>query len=247
MADETGNKGRRRVTIVGGDGAAGAAISSTADDIAYIAPMAAFLAFTWLGTQWRELYPLTYTLKTLLVAAMLVYFRRRYTPICWTSLWLGAVVGAVVVVQWVGMELFILKHWPNYPRMSRGVDYVPFEHFHSPAAAWGFIAIRWAGASLLVPFMEELFWRDFLWRSVSAPDDFKRVEVGRWNALAFVVVAVAFGAGVHIEWITAIVCGLIYGLLLVKTRSLGACIIAHGVTNFLLGLYVVVTHDWRFW
>jgi hypothetical protein len=34
---------------------------------------------------------------------------------------------------------------------------------------------------------------------------------------------------------------------LLKTRSLGPCIIAHGVTNFLLGAYVLWRHDWYFW
>jgi len=37
------------------------------------------------------------------------------------------------------------------------------------------------------------------------------------------------------------------GGLLVFTRSLGACILMHGVTNFLLGAYVLWTHDWKFW
>jgi membrane protease YdiL (CAAX protease family) len=48
-------------------------------------------------------------------------------------------------------------------------------------------------------------------------------------------------------WPTAIVYGLLIGGLLVATRSLGACIIAHGVTNFLLGAYVLVTQDWKYW
>ena len=37
------------------------------------------------------------------------------------------------------------------------------------------------------------------------------------------------------------------GALLVYTKSLGACIIAHAVTNLLLALYVLKTHDWAFW
>ena len=63
---------------------------------------------------------------------------------------------------------------------------------------------------------------------------------------AFVIVTLAFSS-VHIQWMTAIVWGAMIALLLVKTRSLGACIIAHGVTNLLLGIYVLCTHDWAFW
>ena len=47
--------------------------------------------------------------------------------------------------------------------------------------------------------------------------------------------------------IPAIVWGLLIAVLLVRTRSLGACIVAHAVTNFLLGAYVLYTREWFFW
>jgi hypothetical protein len=120
-------------------------------------------------------------------------------------------------------------------------------HFHDDGMRNAFIAVRLIGAVLVVPVMEELFWRDFLWRSILAPNDFKMAAVGEWSLSAFLIVAAMFGAGVHIEWATAIVWGLMIGLLLVWTRSLGACIICHGVTNLLLGAYVLYTGDWAFW
>jgi hypothetical protein len=207
--------------------------------------MGVFLLLTWVGDQLPALYPWTYPVKTVLTAWLLWKLWRHYTPIRWTWLWLGLVFGVVGVVQWVGMEQFILTHWPNYPHMSHDV-FVPPEHYHG-AALWAFIGVRWAGASLVVPVMEELFWRDFLWRMILAPNDFKLAAVGEWDWKTFVIVAVAFGAGVHIEWITAIVWGAIIGLLLVWTRSLGACIVAHAVTNFLLGAYVLYSGQWHFW
>lgn len=220
--------------------------STRADDVAYVLPMAIFLAFTWAGGNWPAFYPLSYVLKTLIVAGVLAAGWKRYTKIRWDYWWLGAIVGVLVVFQWVGMEKLILHLWPGYPRMSHDA-YVPAEHFKSTGMMWAFIAVRWAGASLLVPVMEELFWRDYLWRTLLAPNDFKMAGIGEWEAKAFLIVAIAFGAGVHIEWMTAIVCGLIYGALLVRTRSLGAVIVAHGVTNFLLGAYVLAYKDWAFW
>jgi membrane protease YdiL (CAAX protease family) len=50
-----------------------------------------------------------------------------------------------------------------------------------------------------------------------------------------------------VQIVTALVWGLMIGWLLVRTKSLGACIVMHGVTNFLLGAYVLYTHDWYFW
>jgi len=216
------------------------------DDIAYVLPMAAFLAFTWAGGEWPQTYAWTYAIKTGVTALLLWIFWDRYTPIRWNAAWLGVVLGVAGVVQWVGMEHVILHYWPNYPRLSHPV-YIPSEHFDAAWKADLFIAVRWGGASLLVPVMEELFWRDFLWRTLLAPNDFKLAAVGEWSWGALLGVAVAFGAGVHVEWMTAIVWGLMIGMLLVWTRSLGACIVMHAVTNFLLGAYVLYSHQWQFW
>ena len=205
--------------------------TSRLDDLAYVLPMGVFLAFTALGGHDASLYPFSYVAKTILTALVLILMRRRYTPISWKYSWLGILVGIMGLVQWVGMEKLIGAY---YPKMSHDI-FDPTQVFSSPANRWAFIAVRWAGASLLVPVMEEFFWRDYLWRTLLAPNDFKLAEVGEWDLKTFLIVAIIFGAGVHVEWLTAIVYGLLIGVLLVKTRSLGACIIAHGVTNFLLG------------
>lgn len=216
------------------------------DDLAYLLPMGVFLAFTWAGGQWQRFYIPSYVLKTLFAAVLLALLWRHYTKVRWTYWWLGIVMGVIGVVQWVAMEKGILRLFPNYPRVT--VESFNPEHaFAAPWQMWAFIAVRWAGASLVVPVMEELFWRDFLWRSIVAPGDFRLAEVGEWDGgKAFLFVSLLF-CTVHIQWMTAIVWGMLVGLLLVVTRSLGACMIMHGVTNFLLGLYVLWTKDWYFW
>jgi CAAX prenyl protease-like protein len=217
------------------------------DDVAYMLPMGAFLLFTWAGGQWPSLFVASYVAKTFIAALLLVVLWRHYTPIRWNYWWLGILMGVVGVVQWVGMEKGLLHVWPNYPRIEGGEPFDPTRAFASPATMWGFIAIRWAGASLVVPVMEELFWRDYLWRTIAAPADFKLARIGEWDrGIPLVAVSVLFCL-VHHEWMTAIVWGLMVGGLLAYTRSLGACILMHGVTNFLLGAYVLRTHDWKFW
>jgi CAAX prenyl protease-like protein len=112
---------------------------------------------------------------------------------------------------------------------------------------YAFVAIRLIGAVLVVPVMEELFWRDFLWRQILAPNDFKLAHVGEWSWAPFLGVSVAFAVVHGNWWLTSIVWGLMIAGLLVYTKSLGACIIAHAVTNLLLGAYVLRTRDWAFW
>ncbi len=219
--------------------------SRIGDEGAYVLPMAVFLAFTFAAGQWHSFFPLSYILKTFAAGMLLVAFRKHYTKISWDYAILGLIIGVLGVVQWVGMEKLLLHFWPNYPRPSSDI-FNPFADIESRTLLWIFIPFRLLGPVIVVPFMEELFWRDFLWRTVAAPNDFKIFPIGGWDGRAFIIVTLAF-ATVHIQWLTAIVWGVMIALLLIRTRSLGACIIAHGVTNLLLGVYVLATHDWAFW
>lgn len=210
--------------------------------------MALFLAFTQVGISWPSLYVASYMAKTFTVPIALYLAWPSFTKIRWNYWWLGVLVGILGVFQWVGMEKLLLHHTPSWTHMKVdwGNIFDPYTHFHNSAQMWTFISLRWACATLVVPVMEELFWRDFLWREILAPNDFKLADIGEWDWWAFLFVAGLF-ATVHIQWLTAFVWGLMIGLLLLRTKSIGACIIAHGVTNFLLGAYVLWTHDWYFW
>lgn len=226
------------------------AAAGISDYWAYLLPMGVFMALTYVGTVDKSYFPAAYVAKTILVALLLYALWPKYTRVRWDYWWAGVIVGIFGVVQWVGMEKLLMSQ-PSlfWTRMSRDVAadaFKPFEFFASPAAAWSFIALRWAGASLVVPVMEELFWRDFLWRSIIAPNDFKLATVGEYERNAFWLVPIFF-ATVHVQWLTAIVWALMIAVLLVRTKSLGACMIAHGTTNFLLGAYVLITHEWFFW
>jgi CAAX prenyl protease-like protein len=158
---------------------------------------------------------------------------------------LGAIVGVGGNLQRVGMQLLLQKYFAFF--RPSGEAFNPFEHFSNAAMRDAFIGVRMVGAVLVVPVMEELFWRDFLWRQILAPNDFKLAAVGEWSLSALLIVSVAF-ATVHGNWwLTAIVWGLMVGGLLAYTKSLGACIVAHATTNLLLAIYVLVSHDWAFW
>jgi uncharacterized protein len=228
---------------------------SVDDDLAYILPMAVFCAITALQAMGPNWIAPCYTIKTLLVPFLLIILWPKFDKIRWTHWQWGAVMGVVGVVQWVVMgkamlkldlfnRLFILAGY--HPSTAAPVVWNPFDEIHSSPLAWSFIVVRLMGPTLLVPFVEELFWRDYLWRRIASPNDFRLVKLGEWDPLAFWLVPVFFMA-VHVQLVTAFVWGLMIGLLLLRTRSLGACIVMHGVTNFLLGVYVLITHDWYFW
>jgi CAAX prenyl protease-like protein len=111
--------------------------------------------------------------------------------------------------------------------------------------AWFFIVIRIAGSSLVVPPMEEVFYRSFLYRYIVKPD-FQTVSFRLFAWTPFLLSAVLFGS-THNEWLAAILCAFAYQGLVCWKQRLGDAITAHAITNFLLGLWVVWRAAWHFW
>jgi len=98
---------------------------------------------------------------------------------------------------------------------------------------------------VLVPVMEELFWRSFMMRWIDNPD-FEKVDPASVTPKAMVLSTLVFMLA-HTQWLGAIVAGLAYAWLYRYTRSLWAAILAHAVTNGVLGIWVVFRGAWQFW
>ncbi len=215
------------------------------DWLPYAAPMALFLLLTTVeGKAPLAWYVPLYALKAVLVTITLLYFsktwRRELTPNA-RVVPLAVAVGLAVFGEWI-----VLDQWIPYPHLGTRSAYNPFEAVANPAVRLGFLALRFYGLTVMVPVMEELFWRSFLLRFFTDLDDFKRVRLGDFSLMAFFLVALGFALA-HPEWLVAFVCAAAYALLLRATRSLFACVVAHGVTNLALGVYVVMTGAWKYW
>jgi CAAX protease family protein len=102
-----------------------------------------------------------------------------------------------------------------------------------------------AGAVLVVPVMEELFWRSFAMRWIQ-DHDFLAVPPSRVGLKALGIGAVLFGLEHHL-WFAGILAGLAYGWLYLRTGNLWVPILSHAVTNGLLGAWVLYTRSWEFW
>ena len=105
---------------------------------------------------------------------------------------------------------------------------------------WSLALMRLAGAALVVPLMEELFWR---WLEDA---DFLTVNPVRVGLRAVLLSSIVFGLE-HSQWAAGMLAGLVYGWLYVRSGNLWVPVAAHAVTNAGLGIWVLATGAWYFW
>lgn len=220
-----------------------------------IAPFSAYMAFVGIegGLRYaresgfytfseQSIYFL-YPIKVLVVICLLFYFRDNYSEINFRDFYdskkciLSLAAGFGVFILWINMD-WLLPGQEISPGFNPGI-------FSDDPARLVMIFTRIAGAALIVPIMEEIFWRSFLLRYIIS-SDFWKVPVGQFTWISFLVCAGLFGLEHHFI-IAGIMAGLVYSLLLYATKSIAQCILAHAVTNFALGIYVLQTGRWYFW
>lgn len=220
-----------------------------------VAPFALFMACVGLeeGGRFlieRGLLPLDqqdlqylYPLKIAAVALLLLRFARHYTELepkqlaNLRHLALSVGCGVVVFLLWIPLDIRL-----NPLGITGGFNPLLFQEGTERILM---IAARLAGAVLVVPLMEELFWRSFFIRYL-IDQDFTRVEIGRVTPAAFLITALLFGLE-HTLFLAGVMAGSAYTLLLIATRSVTHCVLAHAVTNLLLGIHVLATQQWQLW
>lgn len=186
----------------------------------------------------RWLYPLKASLVALALAVLWRHYAElRSYGLPFRHLLLSMIVGIVVLVLWVNLD----ASWMLIGEEGEG--YNPTNQ--AGRIDWLMVAFRVAGAMLVVPVMEELFWRSFLQRWVQQAD-FLALDPARIGLKALLIASALFAVE-HMQWFAGLIAGLAYGWLYIRTRNLWAPIISHAVTNGLLGAYVVATGQWSFW
>ncbi len=107
--------------------------------------------------------------------------------------------------------------------------------------------MRFLRLVIVVPLLEEIFWRAFLLRYL-INEQFDTVPFGTYGLAANALVALGFMfEHAWPDWPAALATGLLYNAVAFRTRSLSSCVLAHALTNALLGAFIVLTHQWGFW
>jgi CAAX prenyl protease-like protein len=214
-----------------------------------VLPFVVFLALTALqpyaggsGVHW------IYLIKTLVAGALLWVLAPLIPEMRWNASWEAVLVGVGVFVLWIKLGALMraaglgaFGEWH-----TKGPAWNPLAHYGSGSALGiFFLGVRLAGSTLVVPLLEEVFYRSFLYRWIRNPD-FQTVGIGQFFWLPFLTTALLFGFE-HREWMAGILCGLIYQGLVCWKKRLGDAITAHAITNGLLGCWVIARGEWHFW
>ena len=178
------------------------------------------------------------------VALLLALLWRQYRELSWLSAlraqeWMvSLMVGAIVFALWI-------LPYPEWAILGKGTG------GFSPLRTGGsdidpmLAAMRLAGAALIVPLMEELFWRSFLMRWLDT-QNFMQLAPTRISLRALAVTSVLFAVE-HSLWLAGLLAGMAYGWLYMRYHNLWAPVAAHVVTNGLLGIWILETGSWTYW
>lgn len=177
---------------------------------------------------------LAYALRILFAICMLWYYRQYYTElvprptprqVCW-----ALICGLLVFALWI-------LPYPAWLGHKASGSMVISDLF------W--LTCRWAGSALVVPVMEELFWRSYLMRKLDA-SAFMAVSPGSVSAYAVLASSVLFAVE-HQLWFTGLLAGLVYAWLYRRYQVLWVSVLAHMTTNAVLGMWVIAGGHWQYW
>ena len=228
--------------------------SSSSPSALRLAPFAIFLALTFCQGQFGPSSAYWFYLAKTLVGGWLIWaMYPLVAEMRWAFSWPAVFVGVGVFGLWIGINgewttqnsLWVKLGFSHPPEKSAPI-WNPHEQFGTGSPlAWLFIATRIFSSTFIVPPLEEVFYRSFLYRYV-ASQNFLSVPLNKFLPRPFFITALVFGLA-HNEWLAGILCGLAYQWLVLRKNRLGDAMTAHAITNFLLGLWVVTRGAWQFW
>ncbi len=227
---------------------------------AFVAPMVAHMLVPTV-TGWffdssnasSEAMAYTVTVVAQILVAMVLFgffFRTWLDHFKFRVSILAVVVGVVGYALWVGIcslhperQFMSLFGWQDYWMTRTAFD--PFTEISDGFQRTGFLMLRFTTLALIVPVAEELFLRGFLVRWIEDVD-LKSVRFDNltWQAILAPTVCSVL---THPEIVAAVVWFSLVTWLMIHTKSFWNCVVAHIVTNLLLGIHVVVTGAWELW
>lgn len=197
--------------------------------------LATALAWVHLDAKWA------YVIRVLAVIGLLAYFWKDYIEFKvspkLSDFFYAMVAGGLVFMIWI-------FPYPTWLGASDSISFNPIVD-DNRIASYAWMSLRLLGAAMVVPIMEELFWRSFMMRWFDK-DDFMSVAPERVSGYAFLGSSLLFASEHHL-WLAGLFAGFVYAELYKNYKNLWVPVFAHAVTNGLLGIWVITTQNWHYW
>jgi CAAX prenyl protease-like protein len=213
--------------------------------VGYVAPFAAYVGLMALEKAAGLPPQIALPLRVVAVAALIWAVSRPFFSLRPSYTVASVALGIAVLVIWVGPDLvFGYRHHWLFENAITGKAASTLPDSLRQNTAW--LALRAAASFLLVPILEELFWRGWLMRWLIKPE-FEKVPFGTYAPMAFWVVAGLFASEHGPYWEVGLAAGILYNWWAIRTRNIADCILAHAVTNAILSAYVLFSGAWQYW
>jgi uncharacterized protein len=215
--------------------------------IPWVAPFSLFMVLLATLAPLHIPQPWNAMLWIVALVAALSAFSRDVIELRPKHVLLSTAIGIGVFMFWIAPDAL----WPGYRShwlFSNPVVGVPASGLDASARQDALtLGLRAVRAVLLVPIVEELFWRGWLPRTVDSFDDFRRRPLGAYTPLSFWATALLFASEHGSYWDVGLLCGIVYNVWMTRTRSIADLIWTHAVTNACLSAYVVFANKWEYW
>ena len=212
----------------------------------YIAPFIAFLILLAVGPKLPIVASWEAALRVLVLGALCVICWPRELPVVPKYAFASAIIGAAVFVLWIAPDL-VFPGYRSSALFSNSIVGQPHSSIQPDAlrSAW-ILGWRTARAVVIVPIVEELFWRGWLMRWL-IDTDFQKIPVGTYSTFSFWLTAVLFASEHGPYWDVGLITGIIYNLWAMRSHSIADCVLMHAVTNAILSAFVISSAQWQYW
>ncbi|MEQ1945654.1 MAG: CAAX prenyl protease-related protein [Bryobacteraceae bacterium] len=214
--------------------------------MAYAAPFLVYIALMAVQSAWPMPDAVDLIARIVIVGAVILAVSRPVLDFRVVSPLGTTAIGVVIFAIWVAPDALI----PNYRHFflfENSITGKVVSSFSDEVRSNGLVIIlRILRAALLVPIVEELFWRGWLMRWL-IDADIRKVALGAYSASSFWIVAILFAAEHGPFWDVGLIAGILFNVWMMRTRSMGDLILSHAVANGCLSVYVLATGHWEYW
>ncbi|WP_207101593.1 exosortase E/protease, VPEID-CTERM system [Paracoccus shandongensis] len=190
---------------------------------ARILPFAVFMLTAVVAPAISPTPAMFYPLRVILLAGAVLLVWPALRGIAWRVSPLAWAAGAAVGLMWVAIPVAPSVAAPPYGALAGGM-----------AALW--FVFRGIGTVILVPLVEELFFRDYLEGRLRGA-----APAPLWRSIGAIAVSAALFAALHDRWAEAFVAGVVFSLVLRRSGRIAEAIAAHAMANLIVFAVAVAT------